>query len=107
MRGKTIDSQMECDIHGCCSVTWKGFKPRVVIPDCIMISDTGMQGDRQSKLRRAGPQDQAILESSQYRASRTKGTVTCLLLYSFSTVDGLHHPSILIVGSKPDQWWPR
>lgn len=123
--GNVVDAEMESNIHGCGSVTRKGFKPRIFRPDCPIILKTEGSLDASNSehvslvakavpetiskeyhepwLRRATSTDQPLLETPQYRVSRTKGTVACLLLYTTTTEtnstekDGTH-PRILILG---------
>ncbi|KAJ8060513.1 hypothetical protein OCU04_010834 [Sclerotinia nivalis] len=125
LTGMVIDAEMECDNHGCGSVTCRGFRSCPLIPDCLLISETtkinnvsegedpksildaerkaGIEGGQQARIHRAKPQDQTRIEDPQFRMSRIKGPVICLLLYTKECNSQQIVPRILILGAKSAQ----
>ncbi|KAF8858193.1 HET-domain-containing protein [Acephala macrosclerotiorum] len=114
LRGQVIEAEMESDIYGCGLVRRKDFKPQLMVPDCHIVGEGDIKSSKLSILRafksekhddlgsatvrRGLPTDR--LNSPENGSRRSKGIVTCLLLFT-KEKENETRPCILVLSRQP------
>ena len=114
LRGKVVEAERECDIHGCGLVRRKNLEPQLVTPDCRIsthncarltcltqsLTPFSWLGWKSFKLQRAAQESVRREIRSQTTGARFKGKVVCLLLFT-AKCNGKTPAVVLILTPHP------